>query len=93
MDLSFLINNPIAGAVIGAVAGPAFMALYKAIGVAKYLKQGADGLGAYTGKRAAIYTKRIKDPALREQMAKDIKESPNNFDIAFDSAFDEEMAK
>jgi hypothetical protein len=95
--MDIILNNPIVstvgGLVIGTVGGPILLAAYKSFKVGQYLADGAKGLGEYFGTRTAKRIKQVKDKALRDQLANDIKNAPNDFDKAFDTAFDLEMNK
>jgi hypothetical protein len=92
MDINAIINagiGLIGGTVIGAVALP----LYKSLKFGEKALLGAFGVGEYFGKRTAKRVKNIKDKALRDQLAEDIKNAPNKFDEGFDQAFDLEYNK
>lgn len=100
MDINSIVNSVIGGLssqviglAVGVAGGMVLFSLYKAYNVAGYIKDGAKGLGAYAGQRAAVYVKRIRDEGLRKQVSSDIKNAPNEFDEAFDKAFDEELGR
>ena len=89
--------NSMAGIVIGTVGGmvvgPIALATYKSFKFGQKALDGAKSIGGWFGKRAAERIKTIKDKGLRDQLAQDIKNAPNEFDAGFDEEFDKEYNK
>lgn len=92
MDINMILGTA-AGVVGGAIVAPIVLAAYNSFKIGKHIADGAIGLGKLAGRMSAVQVKKIKDKALRDQVALDIKNTPNEFDAAFDAAFDEEMKK
>lgn len=78
---------------IGTLLGVIALPLYKAFKFGEKALEGARGVGGYFGKRTAQRVKKIKDINMRNHIANDIKNAPNEFDSGFDAEFDKEMAK
>lgn len=92
MDINSILGTAL-GFATASVLTPILLAAYKAFKVKEKIQEGITGILELSGKSAAKKIKLIKDPAIRDQMYKDVRESADKFDEAFNKGLDEEMAK
>jgi len=93
MDLSFLMNNPIAIAVGSALGGSLVGSIaklaYDKLSVRDFLAKKERGLGNFAGLQAKKYLlDPIKDPQTRELAKAELRQAPNDYDEGWDAGLE-----
>ena len=92
LDINAIIGTAI-GFVSASVLSPIILAAYKAFKIKDKIQSGATGILELAGISSGKKIKMIKDPPMREQVYKDVRESADKLDDAFIKGLDSEMAR